>query len=298
MEQKGEISRQSELELEHDLKILKHGFVCNIQRLVKWEVQARFGHVQENVSDASRLVENSLDKATIRWEGPYPTTPLTYADITAQLRIQAARLMRLYIERVVGRLVLDSYQSGLTAREFNATLIRIENYVAERAHWLLEEADLNLNTGLNSLETQMALREHLNNVTFGFKREDTSELYTREFTEPKSGTPKAKLDTGRGHADSGYSSLERTTVDASSPPKVPSGTPGGTDHSSGPSPKDIIDDFLAANDLTNDQLIERAGIDRTVYYKIKKGNGAGSKMLRKLAGKIGCDWRHLKRRTD
>jgi hypothetical protein len=144
------LSHDSQLRVEQELKRLRRGFTCNVQRLNRWATYLNQRACHEDLYDAGGLiVEDSLVQEAMQWDGPIEIQP-TYDEVTVVLRAKVVWLVEEYFERVLFMVAGELATLPMLARDFNTQLANVHRLLMSGYPGLLREADNTLCTDFDS----------------------------------------------------------------------------------------------------------------------------------------------------
>ena len=173
------LSRDAQLRVEQDLKRLRHGYTCNVERMNIWAGRLNEGACDEDLRHVGELlVEESLDRHPTEWDGAPGVKP-TYDEITDVLRAKVTRLIEHYFERVLMVVAFELESVPLLAAEYNAQLNRMGDLLASQYPLLLEHADYTLMTDFAARPPSMGVAELLEQkIAVRRKRDYAGELFS------------------------------------------------------------------------------------------------------------------------
>jgi hypothetical protein len=133
------LSHDSQLRVEQELKRLRRGFTCNVQRLNRWAAHLNERACHEDLYDAGGLiVEDSLVQEAMQWDGPLEIQP-TSDEVTVVLRAKVVWLVEEYFERVLFMVAGELATLPMLARDFNTQLANVHRLLMSGYPGLLRE---------------------------------------------------------------------------------------------------------------------------------------------------------------
>lgn len=159
-----DLSRDAQLRIEQDLKTVRRGYTCNVQRLNGGSAHLKQHACHEDLGHVgSLLVEHSLVGETPQRAGASDVRP-SYDQITTALQSGVVSLIDHHFDRVLLMIAGELELLPILAGDFNACLGNVGRLLASNYDGMIEESDFTLRTDFNSKppERGTALRGYRN----------------------------------------------------------------------------------------------------------------------------------------